>query len=86
MKSIKKAYLEELHKRVRADDGEDIAILPEKKRGRKVLLGPDINQKVQTYLKKVREGGGSVSARIAMAAAKGIVLRCNRLASAINGR
>ena len=30
------------------------------------------------YLKKVREGGGVVSARIAMAAAKGILLTCNR--------
>ena len=35
-------------------------------------------QKVQTYLKKVREGGGVVSARIAVAAAKGILLTCDR--------
>ena len=30
------------------------------------------------YLKKVREGGGVVSAGIAMAAAKGILLTCNQ--------
>lgn len=34
--------------------------------------------KVQLYQKKVREGGGVVSARIAMAAARGILLICNR--------
>ena len=33
--------------------------------------------KVQIYLKKVREGG-VVSVRIAMAAARGIVLACDR--------
>lgn len=33
---------------------------------------------MQIYLKKVREGGGAVSARIVMAAARGILLSCNR--------
>ena len=33
---------------------------------------------LQMYLKKVREGGVIVSARIAMAAARGIVLTCDR--------
>ena len=43
-----------------------------------MLLGDDLDIKVQMYLKKVREGGGVVSARIAMAAARGIVLTCDR--------
>ena len=43
-----------------------------------MLLGDDLDKKVQMYLKKVREGGGVVSARIAMAAARGIVLTCDR--------
>ena len=30
------------------------------------------------YLKKVREGGGAVSVRFAVAVAKGILLGCNR--------
>ena len=34
--------------------------------------------KVQMYLKKVREGGGVVTARITMAAARGILLTCDR--------
>lgn len=36
-----------------------------------------MDRKVQLYLKKAR-GGGVVSARIAMAAARGIVLTCDR--------
>ena len=47
-------------------------ILPEKKRGRSLLLGECLDLQVQKYLMKVREGGGVVSARIAVAAARGI--------------
>ena len=77
VKSIKKAYLEELRKRPRSDDGEELTALPTKKRGRKLLLGVDLDMKVQAYLRKVREGGGAVSARIAQAAARGILLKYN---------
>ena len=60
------------------EDRGDLSQLPTRKRGRRVLLGDDLDRKVQLYLKKVREGGGVVSARIAMAAARGIVLTCDR--------
>ena len=63
--------------RTREDSG-DLPELPTKKRGRRVLLGDDLDWKVQLYLKKVREGRGVVSARIAMVAARGIVLTCDR--------
>ena len=49
-----------------------------KKRGRPVLLGETLDKKVQQYLTRVRDGGGVVSARIAMAAARGILMSCNR--------
>ena len=55
-----------------------MTVLPPKKRGRPVLLGEDLDGKVQLYLQKVREGGGVVSARIAMAAARGILLSCDQ--------
>ena len=55
----------------------DITALPSKKRGRPVLLGQELDATVQMYLKRVREGGGAVSARIAMAAARGILLKCD---------
>ena len=78
VKSIKQGYIKELLKRPRADDGEELMAFPAKKRGRKLLLGDDLDHKVQVYLKKVRERGGAVSARIVMAAARGILLKCNR--------
>ena len=53
-------------------------MLPSKKRGSRVLLGDELDKKVQMYLKKVREGGGIVSARIAVAAARGIVQTYNK--------
>ena len=49
-------------------------MLPCKKRGRPTLLGHDLDTQVQLYLKKVRESGGVVSARIAIAAARGIIM------------
>ena len=44
-----------------------------------LLLGNTLDAKVQIYLKKVREGGGVISSRIVMAAAKGIVLSSEKL-------
>ena len=62
------------------NEGEDTGefSLPVKKRGRQLLLGYQLDFKVQLYLKKVREGGGAISARTAMAAARGILLKCDR--------
>ena len=76
--SIKKAYLEAMKENRTIEDSDDLESLPAKKRGRRVLLGDDLDLKVQAYLKKVRKGGGVVSARIAMAAARGILLTCDR--------
>ena len=73
-RSIKKAYVEELEKQRKAEDGGEIVCLFPKKRGRPFILGKDLDAKVQMYLKKVRESGGAVLARIVMAAAHGIVL------------
>ena len=60
------------------DERGDLSELSTKKRGRRVLLGDDLDRKVQLCLKKVREGGGVVSAGTAMAAARRIVLTCDR--------
>ena len=76
--SIRDAYLEAVKENRAMEDIGNIESLPVKKRRRRVLLGDNLDAKVQTYLKKVRKGGGVVSARIAMAAARGIVLTCDR--------
>ena len=46
--------------------------------GKPVLLGQVLDKKVQLYLTKVHNGGMVVSARIAKAAAKGILMSCNQ--------
>ena len=76
--SLKKAYLQSVREKRAADDDGDVRLLPIKKRGRPVLLGEVLDVKVQQYLRRVREGGGVESARIAMAAARGILLAYNR--------
>ena len=60
VRSIRDSYLIEA-KRRRVDNVENLDILPHKKRGRPPLLGE--------ALRKVRDGGGTVTARIAVAAA-----------------
>ena len=70
IRTIPKAYERE----VSINGGEAMNHLPEKKRWRSVLLGADIDARVQAYLKRVREGGDAVSARIAIAVAKGLLL------------
>ena len=45
----------------------DVTLLPMKKCGRPVLLGEVLERKVQKCLVRVRDGGGVVSVRIAMA-------------------
>ena len=49
--------------------------LPDKKRGRPLLIGEDLEDQVITFLKQVRSCcGGWINAPIALAAAKGIVM------------
>ena len=76
VKSIKKCYLEA--KRKRNEDDESIMSLPTKKCGRTLLLVSDLDEKLQLYLRKIRTSGGPLTARIAIAAAKGLLLADNR--------
>ena len=51
---------------------------PSKKRGRLLLVGMELDRKVQQYLRAIRESGGAVNSAITLAAAKGITLKTNR--------
>jgi len=73
VKSIKKSYQEEQRKRKRRGEDEHIESLPEKKRGRGFLIGDDLDHLLQLYLRKIRSNGGPVTARIAIAAARGLL-------------
>ena len=85
VKSIRDLYLIEVkRKRQHAASGA-IDDLPEKKRGRTLLLGEHLDEKLQLYIRKTREGGGAVTTRIVMAAARGLLLGSNRNALAEYG-
>ena len=75
VKSIKKENMAESRK---CPCDESVDHLPAKKRGRKVLLGSEVDAKVHAYVRQVRQGGGFVSSRIVIAGAKGILLSSNR--------
>ena len=53
--SIKKAYLDEIIKKLRARDNEGLDSLPHRKQGRPLLLGDKIDNMVQAYIRRVRE-------------------------------
>ena len=52
--------------------------LPVKKQGRPPLLGEKLDTMVQSYLGKVREGGGAVTSHIVCAATCGIIMTIDR--------
>ena len=72
--SMREAHLEELSK----NRENTVVYLKEKKRGRRVILGEKLDDMVQTYLRKVRDGGGAVTSSIAIAAARGLILSHNK--------
>ena len=78
VRSIRDSYNEEVKRKRKAEGDGDVALLPMKKRGRPLLLGDEVDAKVQAYLRKVRQVGGAVTSRIAIAAARGILLSCNK--------
>jgi hypothetical protein len=66
--------MEKLKENRRVDANAEVSTLPAKKRGRPLLLQEDIEKQLQLYLKKVRDQGGVITASVAVAAARGILL------------
>ena len=66
--SIKQAYLETAQNKRTLDSDDDVSILPPMKHGRPFIFGEDLDKRIQLYLKKVRDGGGVVTAAIVVAA------------------
>ena len=79
--SIKQHYLAQ-----RDEEGvSHLTVLPWSRQGRPLLLG-GLDNKVKMYQKKLRESGGGVNTRIAMAAARGIVMHFDPARLKVNGR
>ena len=72
---LKKAYLQELSRKIKAEEDLQIDSLPAKKRGTSLKLGADLDGQVQAYLRML---GGVVNTAIVIAAARGIILKVDR--------
>ena len=81
------AYRLELRKRVRDESEGDnnITELPQKKKGRPLLLGEKLDKQVQAYLIIFRESGAVVNTAITMVCAEGIVRNADSNMLAVNG-
>ena len=86
VRSIRDGYLKELKQQRQTDDLEQLQRFPERPHGRPLLLGRNLDQKLQLYIRRVREGGGVISSKIVLAAARGIILSYDRSKLAENGR
>ena len=76
----------ELKKRVRyAEDDITISELPEKKRGRLLLLGEELERQVKAYLTFICEHGAVINTAILIARAEGIVISKDSNLLAQNG-
>ncbi len=74
-RGLKKAYLVEVGRKKRArEDDLSVEKLEPGKRGRPLLLGEQMDEKVKQYLLSVRACGGMVNSAIAIAGAKEIIL------------
>ena len=69
----KEHYLKELAKR-KHDEVPEVKELTPKKRGRLLLLGAELDAKVQQYIKEMRKNGVVINTSVVMAAAEGIVM------------
>ena len=62
-----------------------VTSLPAKKRGRPLLLGEELERKIQLYLRAIRESCRAVNTAIVLGAARGIKLKLNRTMLVENG-
>ena len=85
VRSIRDGYLEEMRRQRQTGETEQPWKFPERQRGRPLLLGDCLEEKLQMYIKRVREEGGVVSSKIVMAAARGMLLSYDRSKLAENG-
>ncbi len=74
VRSFKKKYLEEVKKRhVPGVEYEQVTRLPGHKRGRKFLLGEELDGKVSKYVEALRSAGTPIGSSVVMAAGEGLV-------------
>ena len=77
---FKKKYLAEvnLQRKEKANTEVNVTRIPASKRGRKVLLGEELDEKVKTYILALRKAGTLVGSSVVMAGSEGIVWAYDR--------
>ena len=78
MKSIRNAYKDASNKERKVTGNSMVVHYQRKRKGHTLLLGESINKRLQLYLKAIRANGGPVTAGIANAAARGLLLVENK--------
>ena len=81
----KKAYLQELHLRKKAGVSIVVSEIKEKKNGRPLMLGEDLDGKVRAYIQDMHVLGNVITTRVVMAAALDIVKKKDKNLLAVNG-
>ena len=78
VRSLKKSYISARDaKKQKSDEDVTLESLPPKKRGRPLLLSESIDKQVQAYVKNSREQGCIVNTMLVIAAARGILKKCD---------
>ena len=91
VRGFKRDYLNHVKsvKRKLADtDGSedpDPEILKTKKRGRRLLLGDELDNQVKSFVTSIRKSGGVINTAIVKAAGRGVVLSADRSLLLENG-
>ena len=86
----KSKYVEEFGRKRDAGEFEengDIVVhsIPQKKRGRPLLLGNELDDRVKKYIKDVRAAGTPIDTTVVMASGEAIVRRTNKMLLKENG-
>ncbi len=81
----KEIYLRELKRRRSENNMDDITCLPSKKREQPLMIGEDLDKKVQLYVKQLRRANATVNTAIVLSAGEGIVQGLDPNLSSRNG-
>ena len=71
--SVRTKYTQEITRKKKAGEDVSVKVLENKKRGRPLLLGCELDKQVQAYLTALRENGAVINTAIVMACAEGVV-------------
>ena len=85
VRSMRSKYNKLVTNKKRKLDFTEIDEIQSKKRGRPLLLGCELDQKVQHYIKTLRENGAVINTAIVLAAAHGIVASTDKSLLTENG-